>query len=733
MSLIRLDYINSRLATFQSVPSNRRKKGIIVWFKEQRKQIINLSVGGFNIRNNRGGKIVIVVDGQENLLSISSDLKTDSAIAQYIAENITSDNWDISYSGSSVVFTSKLYINTNDIPYGYCYDYIPVIMNFVPNIVQFAADKYYVFESKEYFADNNKWAAESNWIEIYPSIIEDFSHYNPKFKLNPIITRMTVPTNYRKKGTVLSYYDDKRGVQVEEVYTSESTSTKDWADSRNWSRNGVNGFSANLGYMSVVNSKSWYTTSDYITFDETENRREEYTDYISVDENNLYSMVKGGFIGRDNTPRIMFYTEDKTIIPYSYVLSGTIDYLVQDVFQYLPPVVKYVRLGTRSDGVSNIANNILSSLREGDYHIPIYHTFDIKEIGYNRKDLSTTGEVLSSGALTSPLIKLTKSVLYCLTGRFLSASNGKAYCAFYNSDFKCISVLTKSDFIDSATYSGFIAPPEDAYYMIFAWYAPVLDLSTIKLTIHVDNETLLNQTIIDIQTRIELTNVLDYIPTGDSISQMGGSWVNIVNSKLGFKSITNVAIGGAGFTYAKSGIFWLGRELDNIPQGFDGVITIMGGINDWASKAELGSTEDALSKSLEVCYNTNNVMCQYRWFLETMINKCSWKVRIFIITQLERWPYVDGEKFTIEQLRVETEKLAAHYMLPVIDAGRKCGLRNGNEAVEDWRLLEGSEGSYYKVHPTGDGHDIIGAYVAGQIQSYLNAYTLKVKPMEVVE
>jgi hypothetical protein len=705
------------------IPTRLRKQGIKLYYKKQLPTIIYMYIIGYP-QGNKGGSLNVEIDGKVVKIQTESTDNTSERIAELIVSNVTSENWLITKIGSTVVFTAKQIGNRTNFPFAY-HNFDGCWLDFRTEVKQFGADEYAYEEFiGTAFDDNTFGNINSNWKDLSQKI--ESSVYDTPYKYNPLLTRMYIPVNFRQNGKTIRYTDEN-GKVSEETYIGSSFENTNWCNCVNWKRsNGKVGYIGNCDMLFNFNKKDWWETEDYITYTPIELPTtigtSLSTDYLDIDQ--LGSRVL--LFNSTSQLDLMIFDENKDIIPTKMKMPSN-NFTPFFSCWFLPLNAKYVRVrrdvGFFEDTEANKQYQ-LKTFYEGDDTLLGQHDIDLNKLGYCReRKMLPSGipdNIINTGILTvsTRLFPVDKKLKYIIYGVLPNKSKETPALCFYDKDFICIEThilpYTTSNTYTSSTL-GVITPPNDAKYCIASWYDVYGGVGKTILRVIGEKEAINDYVASLYNCKLDVSETLDYKSLGDSISAESGSYTRTVAEKLHSRSVEYCAVGGAGFASAKNGIYWIGKQLDNIPQGYEGIITLMGGINDWGGKVPLGSTEEATKKSMEECYNSNTLMDNFRWVLETMINKCSWKARIFILTQLERYPIVEAG-YTIEQMRVETEKLAEHYLLPVIDVGRKCGLRNGDNLEEDWRRVDGT----VKVHPTLDGHNIIGSYVAAQIISMLN-------------
>lgn len=714
------------------VPATSRTKNVKLFYKKQLPTIVNMLISGYP-QSNKGGSFNVEIDGNIIKVQTESTDNTSTKIAEAIVKNVTSDNWNITNTGSTVIFTAKNVGQTSVLPFAYnnldgCW------LDFKTEIKQFGINEYICEEFiGTSFDDNTFGNVDSNWVDL--SEKTESSVYETVYKYNPLLTRMYVPINYRKNGQTIKYTDNN-GKKVEETYIGEKTDNTDWCNSINWRRsNGKVGYLGSCEHLFTFNETDWWETTDYESYSPIELSTNVGTllasNYVEVDK--LGSRVL--LFTSNPQLKLLLFDENKEVIPTKMNIQGN-NFVNYFSCYFLPLNAKYVRVIRNIGYFEETEQNMqykLKTLHEGDDVVTGQYDIDINKLGYcrERKMLQSgiPNQTLNEGIVTvsTNLFPINTNLKYLIFGILPNKSNDTPIFCFYDKDFVCVETVTVPyTTVNTTTKSmfGYVTPPENARYCVASWHDVYGGVGSTILRVVGEKETLNNYVLALYSSKIKISETLDYKSLGDSISAERGSYPSTVAEKLHSRAVEHCAVGGAGFTLPKNGIYWIGKQLDKIPEGYEGIITLMGGINDWARKSPLGTAQEAIGKSMDDCYGSNTLMDNFRWVLETLVKKCSWKARIFILTQLERYPYVEDAGYTIEEMRVETEKLAAHYLLPIIDVGRKCGLRNGDNLEEDWRRVDGGT---VKVHPTLDGHNVIGSYVAGQILSMLNG-GIKVYP-----
>ncbi|WP_418814144.1 SGNH/GDSL hydrolase family protein [Phocaeicola plebeius] len=234
----------------------------------------------------------------------------------------------------------------------------------------------------------------------------------------------------------------------------------------------------------------------------------------------------------------------------------------------------------------------------------------------------------------------------------------------------------------------------------------------------------------------------DFISSGDSITAWSSAtdpgiegvekfegWANLLNSHIGFKTYKNIAVPGASYTQSSQVggyIYSINRQIKNdLPEGFSGIFTMMGGTNDYNGSTQLGTCEDTMTKTYEELDGINNTtnfstICDgFRYCLETAIRRCSWRARIFVMTCVPRNDKSDY--FTVSEMNEQIKLIAKSFHVPVLDLFSELNLRNGlDQFGETWKLSEVSEdGGTENVHPNAETQKIMMRYIFGKLLTYI--------------
>jgi lysophospholipase L1-like esterase len=243
----------------------------------------------------------------------------------------------------------------------------------------------------------------------------------------------------------------------------------------------------------------------------------------------------------------------------------------------------------------------------------------------------------------------------------------------------------------------------------------------------------------------ELTNQIisqplseyDFIASGDSITAWNGTidtevpgvekfegWANLLNAQIGFKTYKNIAVPGAGYTQSSvygATSYSINRAIKNgLPEGFEGIFTMMGGTNDYNGTKSLGTAEETMAKTYEELNEINetsnfDTICDgFRYCLETAIRLCSWRARIFVMTCVPRNDKPDY--FTVAEMNEQIKLISKAFNVPVLDLFSELNFRNGlDQFGETWKLSENPE----NVHPNAEAQKMMMRFTFGKIVTYI--------------
>ena len=159
---------------------------------------------------------------------------------------------------------------------------------------------------------------------------------------------------------------------------------------------------------------------------------------------------------------------------------------------------------------------------------------------------------------------------------------------------------------------------------------------------------------------------LDYVSLGDSITygsingKKGTPYCDIVAETLNLASITNRGVGGQ--TLSNAGKWGsIISQLSKITPEAD-IISVMGGVNDWAQGVELGNIDDTDSKTI---YGGLNYIAHYLkiHYSDSFI----FFMTVLPVGDAKHLQYDDVAKCTIEEINVAIKEVAQKYNIPVLD------------------------------------------------------------------
>ena len=229
----------------------------------------------------------------------------------------------------------------------------------------------------------------------------------------------------------------------------------------------------------------------------------------------------------------------------------------------------------------------------------------------------------------------------------------------------------------------------------------------------------------------------DFIAAGDSITAWDGSiesgvegvekfegWANLLNAQIGFKTYKNIAVPGASYTQSSvygSYVFSINRAIKNgLPEGFEGIFTMMGGTNDYTDKKSLGTAEETMAKTYEELNEINktsnfSTICDgFRYCLETAIRLCSWRARIFVMTCLP----IRGKSdyITVAEMNEQIKLISKAFNVPVLDLFSELNFRTGlDQFGETWELSD----KPYNLHPNAEAQKMMMRFVFGKLLTYI--------------
>ena len=201
-----------------------------------------------------------------------------------------------------------------------------------------------------------------------------------------------------------------------------------------------------------------------------------------------------------------------------------------------------------------------------------------------------------------------------------------------------------------------------------------------------------------------------WVALGTSMTMVDNSYFKYVENRLGLIG-ENLGHSGGGITTSASAGNTTMQEIENL-EDFNGLLTIEVGPNDGGHPlGELGDT------TTDTFYG-----CLYQAFSKAQQNTTA---RIVVLTMASQWADTGTQNrrdvatqwtqfaVTRQHTRKAIMDVATWFSLPVIDV-------QGESGVGGW--VQNSQTSYDHIHPTKLGGDMIGMYVAKQIDSRIQPF-----------
>jgi len=193
----------------------------------------------------------------------------------------------------------------------------------------------------------------------------------------------------------------------------------------------------------------------------------------------------------------------------------------------------------------------------------------------------------------------------------------------------------------------------------------------------------------------------EYKSLGDSIT-IGGTGIGAtypvrLARTLGF-SLQNLAVSST----VTSGI---GSQINNIPEGFAGLITLMIGTNDYNRGMVLGDVDEVLSKNYEDLSVNNSTAEAFRWAVETIIRKAPEAVFVNI-PPIHTGVHV---KDSIQGLRDMQHTICDYFAVPCADIYKSCKI---SPVMYPDYMSDG-------IHPNDMGHAEIARVLYPAVKMYL--------------
>lgn len=190
---------------------------------------------------------------------------------------------------------------------------------------------------------------------------------------------------------------------------------------------------------------------------------------------------------------------------------------------------------------------------------------------------------------------------------------------------------------------------------------------------------------------------LNYYALGDSITSVGFSYADVLNSKFNFNSFTKLAVDGTtAMPYTGQGE--LATQVNAISANAD-IITVLIGFNDYYIDNPVGDTNAVLQKPYSGLDKSLSFSEAFRYCLET-IKRNHEQAKIFVILPLQTSATAQAP---LDMFRTAEINIANYLSIPVIFANTESGLWSGGTLMPNG------------VHPNDTGHTILGQYIARRI------------------
>jgi len=191
---------------------------------------------------------------------------------------------------------------------------------------------------------------------------------------------------------------------------------------------------------------------------------------------------------------------------------------------------------------------------------------------------------------------------------------------------------------------------------------------------------------------------LEYIACGDSLTEGSNSWAVKMAAKLG-ASLTNLAVGGK-MAMGNDGLI---LQINQVPDNFKGLVTVMIGTNDCWQRKTVGDANTTLSKSFGILTLVDNFSDAFRRCMETLVRKAP-EARIVCMTP------APTNLADIEQYR-EVERIICKWLsIPLYDIYNEIGIFSGNLNV--YAPVDG-------VHITESAHIKIARVFGNRVKTLL--------------
>ncbi len=203
----------------------------------------------------------------------------------------------------------------------------------------------------------------------------------------------------------------------------------------------------------------------------------------------------------------------------------------------------------------------------------------------------------------------------------------------------------------------------------------------------------------------EATRTFDYISLGDSITSG-------VNTNLPYSQLTGMKLGGTINNLSVSAARCLGSsgnvllaQVNNVPDNFEGVITVMIGVNDIIYGSLPGNSAEVLAKDFSDLNADTTFAEAFRLCLETLLVK-SPEAKVLVIPPLISY----AAETMAEEFRQIQRDICRYYAIPYTDTYRTCTIcpLTYTSLMPD------------RLHPNDAGHLEIARVLWGDIEKLIS-------------
>ena len=202
---------------------------------------------------------------------------------------------------------------------------------------------------------------------------------------------------------------------------------------------------------------------------------------------------------------------------------------------------------------------------------------------------------------------------------------------------------------------------------------------------------------------ITIPSSKQYVAFGDSQTVVGygatKTYVDLLTAEFGLETF-NFAVSGARLTLS------LFNQMQNIPEGFQGVGTILMGTNDFSGGFQIGNVATILAKPSAELVNGVSMAESLRYSLEYFINK--YKTSRILVISIIRRPSINNEA-GLDQYRLAQKQVCEFLSVPYIEIYSRCGIAEITKATY---IPDG-------VHPNDLGHIQMYREIKPEFQKYL--------------